>query len=100
MVSVEEIRNSLMMVVDPELGLNIVELGLIYEIKLENGKAIVKMTLTSPHCPYGSQLIGSAKAAVENVEGIVEARIELVFEPMWNLEMLSDEAKAKLSLIM
>ncbi|AJF60546.1 MAG: aromatic ring hydroxylating enzyme [archaeon GW2011_AR10] len=90
----EKIREKLKGIIDPELGLNIVDLGLIYELKVDNGKALIRMSLTTPACPYGPKILSDAKKAVENVPGVKEARVEITFNPPWNPSMASDEVKA------
>jgi metal-sulfur cluster biosynthetic enzyme len=82
---------------DPEIpGMSIVDLGLIYGVAVEGGKADVKMTVTAPGCPMAHYMADMAKKAVEELEGVDEANVEVVFEPPWNPEMMSDEAKKKL----
>ncbi len=92
----EEVRQAIKPVIDPELMLSILDLGLIYDVdvKDEEPKAHVKMTLTSPMCPVGPQIIAGVKAAAESVDGIDEAEIELVWNPPWDPEsMATDEVK-------
>jgi metal-sulfur cluster biosynthetic enzyme len=77
--------NALKQVVDPELMINVVDLGLVYAINQEeDNKVTVDMTLTSPACPAGPQIISQAKMALENVEGVKEAQIKLVMSPPWS----------------
>ncbi len=97
--SAEEIREVLRAnVYDPEIGLNIVDLGLVYDIAVteENGakKAEVRMTLTSPGCPVGPQLISGVQTYVHRAfPDLDEINIHIVWEPMWNPEMMTQEAK-------
>ncbi len=93
MVTEEEVRKALMHVIDPELNLNIVDLGLIYEIRIEGKVVYIKMTLTSPGCPAGPQILGGAQQVVENMEEVDKAEIELTFNPMWNIEKASAEVQ-------
>lgn len=87
-------------VYDPEIPVNIYELGLIYEVKvLEQGKVFVLMTLTTPNCPVAESLPIEVKEKVESVEGVSAAEIELTFEPPWDQDMISDEAKLDLGLL-
>ena len=79
----ESIREALKGVKDPELGLNIVDLGLVYDIDVEDSSARVTMTLTSPGCPAGGQIMGGAKEAAESVDGIESAEVILVWKPFW-----------------
>jgi metal-sulfur cluster biosynthetic enzyme len=85
-------------VVDPELMVNIVDLGLVYEIEQVDAKVTVNMTLTSPACPAGPQLIQQAKMALERVEGVEQADIRLVMTPPWTPERMTDEARDQLGI--
>ena len=92
---IEEIRK----IYDPELPVNIYELGLIYDIKVEDEKfAKIKMTLTSPFCPVAGSLPKEVAARAEEVKGVKEANVDLVFEPPWTMDLMSEEAKLKLNL--
>lgn len=88
-------------VYDPEIPVDIYELGLIYDIALdeEARKAAIRMTLTSPGCPVAGTLPGEVKARVEEVDGIDEATIELVWDPPWSRDNLSEEARLTLGLV-
>lgn len=90
----EEIRTALRGVQDPELGFNIVDLGLVYDVELEEGKARVTMTLTSPGCPAGGQILGGAKAAAESVEGVESAEVNLVWKPFWTPDRIDPKVRA------
>jgi metal-sulfur cluster biosynthetic enzyme len=91
----EQVIEALKPVLDPEIGLGLVDLGLVYDINVESdGKVQIKMTLTTPACPYGDILIGQAHRAVGELEGIKEVEIKLVWDPPWDpKEMASDYAK-------
>jgi metal-sulfur cluster biosynthetic enzyme len=95
----DDVLQALSSVIDPEIGLAITDLGLIYDIQIEGGKIAVKMTLTTMGCPLASHLIQEAKQAVERVEGATETRVELVWDPPWNPGMMSDEARARLGMM-
>ncbi|MEE8640563.1 MAG: iron-sulfur cluster assembly protein [bacterium] len=96
-VTEEAVMESLGTVNDPEIpGMSIVDLGLIYGVAVEGGKVDVKMTVTAPGCPMAHYMAEMAKKAVEEMEGVDEANVEVVFEPPWKPEMMSDEAKKKL----
>lgn len=90
-------------VYDPEIPVNIVDLGLVYEMKtsdIEGGKRVdVKMTLTAPGCGMGPTIQADAKSKVLTVEGIKEAEVELVWDPPWNQNMITEVGKMKLGLI-
>ena len=91
---IEEIRK----IYDPELPVNIYELGLIYDIKVLGKKAEIKMTLTSPNCPVAESLPKDVKDGAMQVEEIDEVDLKLVWEPPWTKEMMSDAAKLELNL--
>ena len=92
---IEEIRK----IYDPELPVNIYELGLIYDIVDENEKsAKIKMTLTTPNCPVAERLPKEVKEGAMQVDGIEEVDLELVWDPPWNKDMMSDAAKLELNL--
>ena len=100
----EEILDALRPVEDPELGLSIVDLGLIYECKVTpagdgQNHVDIKMTLTAPGCGMGAAIAMDAKSKVENVPGIKSVNVDLVWDPPWNPGMMSDSAKQKLGLI-
>ena len=92
----EQVRNALRDVIDPELGINIVDLGLVYDVEVDDGAARVTMTLTSPGCPAGGQLLGGAKDAAETVEGVSEAVVSLVWKPFWTPEKMDPKVRAML----
>jgi FeS assembly SUF system protein len=82
---------------DPEIPVDIYELGLIYDVRVEpTGEVAVKMTLTSPACPVAGSLPGEVEAKVRSVEGVTAARVELVWDPPWDREMMSEVARLKL----
>ena len=83
---------------DPEIPVNIYDLGLVYEVKVEGTKAYVKMTLTSPACPVAGTLPIEVKNRVEMVEGIETAEIDLVWDPPWTPERMSEAARLQLNL--
>ncbi|MCI1779000.1 MAG: iron-sulfur cluster assembly protein [Bacteroidales bacterium] len=95
-----DIITALKQVYDPEISVNIYDLGLIYEIKLdENKKAFIKMTLTAPNCPIAYDLVEQVNNAVKDVPGVTDAAIALVFDPAWDKSMMSEEAKAELGFL-
>jgi len=83
---------------DPEIPVNIYELGLIYDVKVKEDKAKIIMTLTSPNCPVAESLPQEVKDSAMQVEGIKEVDLDLVFEPPWNKSMMSEAAKLELNL--
>ena len=92
----ETVRQALRKVKDPEAGINIVDLGLVYDIHLDQGKVDLKMTLTSPACPAGPQIMGDADEAVRAVEGVADVRIELVWDPYWTPDRIDPKVRAYL----
>jgi FeS assembly SUF system protein len=86
-------------VFDPEIPVNIYELGLIYDIDLQpGGEVLVKMTLTSPGCPVAGSLPGDVKNKIEGVPGVTSADVELVWDPTWNPSMMSEAARLQLGM--
>lgn len=98
MLSEDAARTALRKVKDPELGLNIIELGLVYAVEIEEGEVLVKMTLTSPGCPAGGQIMEDARNAVSMLDGVTSAEIELVWEPYWTPERIDPKVRAILGL--
>lgn len=90
---------ALKQVYDPEIPVNIYDLGLIYELYIDKKKHVdIQMTFTAPNCPMADQVLGDVKMAVEDVPGVTGCDIELVFEPVWDKSMLSEEAMIELGL--
>ncbi|MBI5447221.1 MAG: DUF59 domain-containing protein [Gammaproteobacteria bacterium] len=95
-----KIINALKMVYDPELPVNIYDLGLIYRIDINDQQEVaIEMTLTSPHCPEAQTLPGMVQTAALKVESVTQVAIELVWDPPWSKELMSEEARALLGLI-
>ena len=92
----EKIYDELRSIVDPEVGFDIVSLGLIYDVSVNGDKAKVTMTLSTRSCPLHELILGWVNDAVLRVEGIKECDIDLVWEPEWNIQMASDEVKKAL----
>ena len=93
------IVEALKTVFDPEIPVNIYELGLIYDVDVQDeGKVFVKMTLTAPGCPVAGTLPGEVKAKVESVPGVASADVELVWDPAWNPSMMSEAARLQLGM--
>jgi metal-sulfur cluster biosynthetic enzyme len=91
---VESIREGLRGVMDPELGINIVDLGLVYDIEVEETHARVTMTLTSPGCPAGGQILTGAQQAAEGVDGVESADVNLVWKPFWTPDRIDPAVRA------
>tara|TARA_B100001996_G_scaffold173634_1_gene132487 strand:+ start:92 stop:391 length:300 start_codon:yes stop_codon:yes gene_type:complete len=94
----EKIIEEIKKIYDPELPVNIYELGLIYEIKVQNETAKVKMTLTTPNCPVAESLPKEVKDSIMQVEGIENVDLDLVWDPPWDKSMMSEAAKLELNL--
>src|SRR4030095_2497605 len=95
MVTPEIVRKALRQVKDPELGCNIIDIGLVYDVVVNpEGDVTVKMTLTSPGCPSGPEIMQDAKLVVEELEGVRSAAIDLVWEPYWTPEKMDPRVKA------
>ena len=93
-----EVMEALREVRDPELGMNIVDLGLVYNVEVEDGEALVTMTLTSPGCPAGGEILESSQRQAESVEEIESADINLVWKPFWTPDRIDDEVRATLGI--
>lgn len=93
----EAILEKVKEVIDPELHISIVDLGLIYDVKINDDKEVhLIMTLTTPGCPMGHTIAEDVERSVLGMEGVKDALIEVTFEPPWNVNMMSDYAKDKL----
>lgn len=93
----EKIIDMLKTVYDPEIPVNIYDLGLIYRIDLQDdGELQIDMTLTAPNCPAADFILEDVRQKIESVEGITMAQVNLVFEPEWDKDMMTDEAKLEL----
>lgn len=91
----EMIKKALRAVKDPELGLNIIDIGLVYDAMVsEEGDVHVTMTLTSPGCPAGAEIMQDAKLVLEDLEGVKSVEIELVWEPYWTPEKMDPRVRA------
>ena len=93
MPSVEEVQDALTNVIDPELGLDFVELGLVYEIAVDGDQVNVTFTLTSPGCPIGPQVSEQMKEFVGELDGVSEVHPNMVFNPPWTPDLMSEYAK-------
>lgn len=94
-----DIIMALRQVYDPEIPVNVYDLGLIYELKVDEGHNVyIQMTLTAPNCPMADFVVDNVKTAVEDVPGVVSAKIDLVFEPVWDKSRMSEEALVELGL--
>jgi len=83
MIKKEDVINAMKNCKDPELGLDIITLGLVYNIEINNNNIKIDMTLTSPMCPFGSQIIDDVKFNINEIEGVENVEVNLVFDPPW-----------------
>jgi FeS assembly SUF system protein len=96
----ENLISALRTIYDPEIPVNIYDLGLIYLIDIEsNGKVYIEMTLTAPACPVAGTFPATVEDRLSEVPGVSEVRVELVWEPAWSMDMLSDETRLELGLL-
>ena len=96
----EKIVAMLKTVYDPEIPVNVYDIGLIFKIDVsDNGEAVLDMTLTAPNCPAADFIMEDIRQKVESVEGVTTATINLVFEPEWDKDMMSEEAKLELGFL-
>jgi metal-sulfur cluster biosynthetic enzyme len=102
MSSVQEdvARENLRTVIDPELGVNIVDLGLIYGVEVKEGDVVIKMTLTSPACPLGAVIQAQAHSALKKLPWVKDVKVELVWSPRWDPRtMASEDARMELGIL-
>jgi metal-sulfur cluster biosynthetic enzyme len=96
-VTAERVQEALRHVLDPELGINVVDLGLVYDVGVEDGRVSIAMTMTTPACPLGETLTEQAEATVrQRVPGVTSVTVSLLWDPPWRPSMMSDAAKAQL----
>ena len=93
MISVEDVTDALRDVIDPELGLDFVELGLIYDVEVDGATVKVTYTLTSPGCPIGPQVSEQIEEFVSELEGVEDVQPVMTFSPPWTPELMSEDAK-------
>src|SRR6478736_5128252 len=89
----EDVTEALSNVIDPELGLDFIELGLVYDVAIEGSKVDITFTLTTPACPIGPQVSEQMKEFVGELDGIQKVHPKMVFDPPWSPEMMSEDAK-------
>jgi metal-sulfur cluster biosynthetic enzyme len=98
-LSKEDVIAVLRNVLDPDIRMNIVDLGLVYEVEVRGPEAVyIKMTLTTPACPYGPELIENVKTMLLMLKGVKHVEVDLAFTPPWSTEKMSEEAKLELGL--
>ena len=98
MVTKEQVYEALHACYDPEIPVNIVDLGLVYDVEVNEGKVAVKMTLTAPGCGMGAMIASQAQQKILTLPDVKEASVDLVWEPPWDPSMMSAEAREKLGI--
>jgi len=98
MIDEEDVYLALSDVYDPEIRMNIVDLGLIYDVKVNESEVLIKMTLTSPNCPASPEIKSNVEKTARSLKGIKNVDLELVWEPKWDESRMSEEAKLELGL--
>ena len=93
MTTVEDVTEALSNVIDPELGLDFVELGLVYDVEIDGGRVEITFTLTTPACPIGPQVSEQIREYVLELEGVEKVHPKMVFSPPWTPELMSEDAK-------
>jgi metal-sulfur cluster biosynthetic enzyme len=96
--SADQVKMALRKVKDPELNLNIIDLGLVYEVSVDEGDVQIDMTLTSPGCPAGPQIMGDVERAVKAMPGVASVNITLVWEPFWTPDKIEPRVRAYMGL--
>ena len=95
----ENIVRMLRTVYDPEIPVDIYSLGLIYKVEIDQGNVLIEMTLTAPNCPAADFILEDVRMKVESVEGVNSLDLQLVFEPEWDKDMMTEEAKLELGFL-
>lgn len=98
MVTEDAVFDAVKEIIDPEVGINIVDMGLIYGVDIEDETVNITMTLTSPGCPAGGQLINGTQHVTQQLEGVGEVNVNVVWTPRWTPEMMTEEAKDELGI--
>lgn len=99
MVTKEQVYEALHECYDPEIPVNIVDLGLVYDVEVTDDQVAVKMTLTAPGCGMGAMIAADAKQKIMDLDGVSDATVDLVWDPPWNPSMIAEEAKQKLGIV-
>ena len=97
-VNRDDVINALKTVFDPEIPVNIWDMGLVYDINIDDDNVVITMTFTSPTCPMMEELLAQVKQVLSNVPGVKNAEVKLVWEPAWDLSRMTDEARLELDL--
>ena len=92
----DKVEETLRTVYDPEIPVNIFDLGLVYETLIDEGKVKITMTLTAPACPAAGEIIHDVQQKIEAIEGVMDCHVNLTFDPPWTKEMMTEEARLEL----
>ena len=98
MITEDTVFEAVKEIIDPEVGINIVDMGLIYGVDIEDETVNITMTLTSPGCPAGGQLVNGTQHVTQQLEGVEEVNVNVVWTPRWTPEMMTEEAKDELGI--
>ena len=98
LINKEEIIKCIKTVMDPEIPVNLYDLGLIYSIKNRNNNVVIEMTLTNPNCPVAGQMPENVAKSIEQLNGLKSIEVKLVWEPAWNKDLMSEDAKLALDI--
>ncbi len=98
MVSEESVYEAIKEIIDPEIGINIVDMGLIYDVDINETTVDITMTLTSPGCPAGGQLVNGTQHVTQQLDGVEEVNVSVVWTPRWTPELMSEDAKDELGI--
>jgi FeS assembly SUF system protein len=98
LINKEEIIECIKTVMDPEIPVNLYDLGLIYSIKNSNNNVLIEMTLTNPNCPVAGQMPKNVGESIENLEGLKSLEVRLVWQPKWTKDLMSEDAKLALDI--
>ena len=94
MIDADAVHKALRQVNDPEVGINIIDLGLVYDVEVEDGDVHIKMTLTSPGCPVGPQIMSEVDQVARMLDGVTDVEVELVWEPFWTQERIDPKVRS------
>jgi metal-sulfur cluster biosynthetic enzyme len=97
-LTLEGVRDVLKNVYDPEIPINVLDLGLIYDVQVDEGNVYVQMTLTAPGCGMGPMIAQQAEWAISELDGVEDVQVEMVFDPPWSPDLISDDGKKLLGL--
>ena len=98
LISEEEVVKCIKSVMDPEIPVNLYDLGLIYSIKINENNVVIKMTLTNPNCPVAGQMPENVGKSIQHLDGLKSIKVKLVWYPTWNKDLMSEDAKLALDI--